>query len=260
MHDPANQRWRRASTATLDQRLSRMELRRLHYLVTLAEELHFGRAAAREHIVQSALSQRLQRLERELGVTLVERTTHQVRLTAAGAAFLVDAGQILAHVERATVERPSLRVGVVDASYDSMSLVLHEAQQQYSDLGIHVPLGGVPPDPVPGVPATACRPRPTWSHSSAVCCVHRPRACRPDRDRVEALGGPPFALQGRRCVGPAAPQTMSAPLSTPPARCRSSSAGCSLGGGLIPILRVLSASVMSRALIRPFPLPPGAVS
>jgi hypothetical protein len=35
---------------------------------------------------------------------------------------------------------------------------------------------------------------------------------------------------------------------------------CSLGGGLIPILRVLSASVMSRALIRPFPVPPGAVS
>src|SRR5215207_10860290 len=128
-----------------------MELRQLRYFVTLAEELHFGRAAAREHIVQSALSQRLQRLERELGVTLVERTTHHVQLSAAGAAFLIDARQILAHVERATVaaqraarSTPSLRVGVVDASYDSMSLILHEVQQQYPDLEIHQVEAGVP--------------------------------------------------------------------------------------------------------------------
>jgi DNA-binding transcriptional LysR family regulator len=128
-----------------------MELRQLRYFVTLAEELHFGRAAAREHIVQSALSQRLQRLERELGVTLMDRTTHHVRLTAAGAVFLIDARQILAHVERATVaaqrasrSRPSLRVGVVDASYDSMTLILHKVQQAYPDLEIHQVEVGVP--------------------------------------------------------------------------------------------------------------------
>ena len=80
-----------------------MELRQLRYFVTLAEELHFGRAAAREHIGQSALSQQLQRLERELGVLLLERTTHHVRLSPAGAAFLIDARQILAHVDRAAV-------------------------------------------------------------------------------------------------------------------------------------------------------------
>ena len=78
-----------------------MELRQLRYFVTLAEELHFGRAAEREHIVQSALSQQVQRLERELGVRLVERSTHHVALTAAGVVFLVEARQILAHADRA---------------------------------------------------------------------------------------------------------------------------------------------------------------
>ena len=128
-----------------------MELRQLRYFVTLAEELHFGRAAAREHIVQSALSQQLQRLERELGVLLIERTTHHVRLNAAGAAFLIEARQILAHVERAAVaaqraarSTPSLRVGIVDASYDSMPLILHEVQQRYPDLEIHQVEAGVP--------------------------------------------------------------------------------------------------------------------
>ena len=64
-----------------------MELRQPRYFVTLAEGLHSGRAAAREHIVQAALSQQLQRLERELGVLLPDRMTHHVELTSAGRAF-----------------------------------------------------------------------------------------------------------------------------------------------------------------------------
>lgn len=128
-----------------------MELRQLRYFVTLAEELHFGRAAAREHIVQSALSQQVQRLERELGVRLLERSTHHVSLTAAGAVFLVEARQILAHVDRAAgVARsavgssPALRVGIIDASYDSMPQILHEVQARYPDLVIHQVEAGVP--------------------------------------------------------------------------------------------------------------------
>ena len=121
-----------------------MELRQLRYFVTLAEELHFGRAAEREHIVQSALSQQIQRLERELQVRLLERSTHHVRLTAAGAVFLVEARQILAHVDRAAgIARgaasaaTTVRVGIVDSSYDSMPHILHEAQARYPDLVIH---------------------------------------------------------------------------------------------------------------------------
>jgi DNA-binding transcriptional LysR family regulator len=119
--------------------------------VTLADELHFGRAAAREHIVQSALSQQIQRLERELGVRLLERTTHHVRLTPAGAALLVEARQILAHTERAAEAArcaarvgTTLRVGVVDGGYDSMPLILRAVQDRYPDLEIHQREVGVP--------------------------------------------------------------------------------------------------------------------
>ncbi|MCW2859828.1 MAG: hypothetical protein JWP48_1536 [Actinoallomurus sp.] len=128
-----------------------MELRQLRYFVTLAEELHFGRAAAREHIVQSALSQQLQRLERELGVRLLERSTHHVALTVAGAAFLAEARKIIAQVDRAAqVARsaagtaPSLRVGIIDSSYDSMPQILHEVQARYPDLVIHQVEASVP--------------------------------------------------------------------------------------------------------------------
>ena len=108
-----------------------MELRQLRYFVTLAEELHFGRAAAREHMVQSALSQQLQRPQGEPGVLLLDRTTHHVELTRAGSAFLIQAiqaRQTLAQVDRAALaaqraasSAPGLRVGVVRASYDSTS-------------------------------------------------------------------------------------------------------------------------------------------
>lgn len=128
-----------------------MELRQLRYFVTLAQELHFGRAAASEHIVQSALSQQLARLERELGVLLLERSTHHVQLTQAGSAFLIEARQILAHVSRAAIaaqraadSAPALRVGVVDASYDSMPRILRQVQRRYPDLEIHQVEAGVP--------------------------------------------------------------------------------------------------------------------
>ena len=55
-----------------------------------------GRQAAPEHIVQSALSQQVRRLERDLGARLLESSTHHVSLTAAGAVFLAEARQILA--------------------------------------------------------------------------------------------------------------------------------------------------------------------
>lgn len=128
-----------------------MELRQLRYFVTLAEELHFGRAATREHIVQSAMSQQLQRLERELGTPLLQRSTHHVGLTPAGSSFLVEARQILAHLDRAAAAvlraggaAAMLRVAVDDASYDSLPQILRQVQQRLPDLEIHQIEAGVP--------------------------------------------------------------------------------------------------------------------
>ena len=86
-----------------------MELRQLRYLVALAEELNFTRAAASEHIAQPALSQQIRRLEEELGVALVERTTRRVSLTEAGELLVVRARRILAELESAHSELEAVR-------------------------------------------------------------------------------------------------------------------------------------------------------
>lgn len=79
------------------------ELSQLRCFVALAEELHFGRAAARLNMTQPPLSRQLQQLEHVLRISLVERSSRFVRLTAAGKAFLVDARTILRSSEEAMV-------------------------------------------------------------------------------------------------------------------------------------------------------------
>lgn len=86
-----------------------MDLRQLRYLVALAEELNFTRAAANEHIAQPALSQQIRRLEDELGLALVERTTRHVSLTEAGQLLVVRARRILAELDAAGAELAAVR-------------------------------------------------------------------------------------------------------------------------------------------------------
>src|SRR5690348_14358411 len=86
-----------------------MELRQLRYLVALAEELNFTRAAEREHVAQPALSQQIRRLEDEVGLALVERTTRHVALTDAGEVLVVRARRVLAELDAARTELQGLR-------------------------------------------------------------------------------------------------------------------------------------------------------
>ncbi|QKG25150.1 LysR family transcriptional regulator [Actinomadura verrucosospora] len=76
-----------------------MELRQLEHFVAVAEELHFTRAAARVHVVQSSLSSSIGALERELGARLFTRTNRRVELTEAGRALLPSARGALAAAE-----------------------------------------------------------------------------------------------------------------------------------------------------------------
>src|SRR4051812_50079088 len=81
-----------------------MELHHLRYLVAVAEEGSFTRAAAREHVAQPAVSTAVRQLERELGVELLERGRRGVRPTEAGRA-------VLAHAQTALVAVAEARQG-----------------------------------------------------------------------------------------------------------------------------------------------------
>jgi DNA-binding transcriptional LysR family regulator len=78
-----------------------MELKRLKYFVAVAEELHFGRAAARLEMAQPPLSRQIAQLESDLQVQLFDRSRSQIRLTQAGEVLLGHVRDILTRLDSA---------------------------------------------------------------------------------------------------------------------------------------------------------------
>jgi DNA-binding transcriptional LysR family regulator len=100
-----------------------MDVRQLRCFVAVAEELHFGRAAARLHIAGPAVSQTIRALEADLGLRLFERTNRRVELTDGGRLLLGEAHAVLARLDAAQTamrqfasrQRSHVRIGVAAA-------------------------------------------------------------------------------------------------------------------------------------------------
>jgi len=120
-----------------------LELRQLRYFVTVAEELHFGRAAVRLHMTQPPLSQAIAALEDQLGAPLFLRNRRTVALTPAGAALLPEAKRLLAEaaslpalVRRAAAgEAGRLAIAfITSADYSVLPPFLRRYSERYPDV------------------------------------------------------------------------------------------------------------------------------
>ena len=123
-----------------------IELRHLRYFIAVAEELHFGHAAARLNISQPPLSQQIQILEPQIGARLFARTNRSVSLTEAGRQFLADSRQILSQVDDAAAraarlhhgETGELRIGFTSSApfIKAVSDTLSTFRRRYPDVHI----------------------------------------------------------------------------------------------------------------------------
>lgn len=99
-----------------------MELRQLEHFVAVATDMSFSRAASRAHVVQSALSTSIAKLERELGVQLFDRSRQQITLTAAGERFRTHAYEVL-RTTRSAAESISDFRGTLSGTVEFGSLI-----------------------------------------------------------------------------------------------------------------------------------------
>lgn len=123
-----------------------MEIRHLRYFVTVAETLHFTRAAERLGIRQPPLSMQIKQLEQDIGTTLFRRLSRGVELTESGVLFLAEARAILEHLDRAVTdaqrrargESGRIRVGFAGATYfhPCVPATIHSYRRSYPDVAL----------------------------------------------------------------------------------------------------------------------------
>lgn len=127
-----------------------MEFRTMSYFVAVAEELHFGRAAARMNIAQPALSLQIKALEKDLGVKLLVRNTRRVQLTEAGQVFYKRCLGILHEMEASRVltqsvagkEIGKITIGTIyPATFGVLPIFLSKIGQRYPNIQIHIKSG-----------------------------------------------------------------------------------------------------------------------
>jgi DNA-binding transcriptional LysR family regulator len=123
-----------------------IELRHLRYFLAVMEELHFGRAAERLNICQPPLSQAIRKVEDELGVQLLYRTSRVVTPTDAGRAFAQEAAEVLASVDHAVAEArqaaglgQTLRIGCIpDLSLERLQAFIQELSERQPRVDLEV--------------------------------------------------------------------------------------------------------------------------
>ncbi|WP_100487368.1 acetoin biosynthesis transcriptional regulator AlsR [Sporolactobacillus pectinivorans] len=196
-----------------------MELRHLIYFITVAEELHFGRAAERLQMTQPPLSKQIQQLEEEMGVTLFKRNKRHVELTTAGEFFLPEARQAIAQIDQAvdTAQRAQrgefgrLVIGFVgSATYDILpqfireyrrifphvAVILHEMStpaQVSALIGGRIDVGLLHPP----VSSSLIETAPAKRGFAALSLSKNDPLARQDKIRIEDLRDKPFIVVSR---------------------------------------------------------------
>lgn len=196
-----------------------MELRQLRCFIVLADELHFGRAAARLHITQPPLSASIRQLEEALGARLFERDSRSVRLTPVGEAFLPEAIRAVAQAKaahEAGLALASGKVGHLHIGFTSSMLyrgvprILHTFEAQHPAVELHLSdmtvteqtaalmqqrlNAGFSPGQVVA-PDLAGKP---LADDEFVCCVHEDHwAARKRRVQLAALAAEDFIIFSR---------------------------------------------------------------